>query len=927
MTYLGPQLTGASAAIDNIGWNVSNYTKCVHSFYTSGSTTYDVYSFSIPGPASIVFTQSVANASLLVIGGGGGGGSVIGGGGGGGEVVSQTATTLNGAYTINVGIGGIGGVYQNTTYWGGVSGEATTITGTNVNITAKGGGGGGGYSSAGTTTPIVSAWGLSPLSYGYSPTNTTSGAHGGGTGAGSGAGIAAGTGFNAGGGIASSNYGGGGGGAGGVGAAGTTTAAGAGGLGLASSITGSSVSYAGGGGGGIRNAAASGASGNGGGGNGGYGTSSATAQGGNGVRGAGGGAGGWLDTSNPGNLYQSGGKGGDGMVIISVPRAGSNANYTLFSIPAGASGYIGNPGTPFSSVTTSVTPSTITFNGLTYSLYTFTSTTTATFSLSSAAEVTARVLVVGGGGGGGQGASGNGGGGAGGYNDTSMVIRSGVTYTITVGGGGNANANGTTSSITASSGQRVAGDGGGTGGGYGVIGAQVGGSGGGGWYYQGAGAAGIAGLGYAGGTPVSNATGGGGGASQPGFSGVSSGAGNGGNGLPWLDGVIRGGGGGGGNAGTEVNCYGLGGTGGGGNGIVGSGSGSNGSNNTGGGGGACYVSGTGGKGGSGIVLIAIPNTGQYIITAEYASIYYNGWTKKQSFTITNSGSTYTNYAATVTVTYASSMKSNFSDVRFAQIINGYAIELSCWIQSYTDSSTATFWIRVPSLPNGSSTIYMYYGNSSISSGVSSLSSTFPLFSDDFEYANSVFLSRWTNSGNATGTDSLTITPWMVASSYPYVTGSAMSGTQSMALRGSYGGSGNTNIIGNAYDAQSYRSFDVPAGTYKIAFLQQNVRAISSDAVRVTLSNVTDSTTIQTWEASSSVSTLTSGPVGSVTVGAVQSVVSNSFTLAATKTLRFTAIAHDGAWTGQLFLDNIFLYQAPATLPTISSFSAESSNTN
>ena len=168
---------------------------------------------------------------------------------------------------------------------------------------------------------------------------------------------------------------------------------------------------------------------------------------------------------------------------------------------------------------------------------------------------------------------------------------------------------------------------------------------------------------------------------------------------------------------------------------------------------------------------------------------------------------------------------------------------------------------------------------------------------------------------------------MVASSYPYVTGSAMSGTQSMALRGSYGGSGNTNIIGNAYDAQSYRSFDVPAGTYKIAFLQQNVRAISSDAVRVTLSNVTDSTTIQTWEASSSVSTLTSGPVGSVTVGAVQSVVSNSFTLAATKTLRFTAIAHDGAWTGQLFLDNIFLYQAPATLPTISSFSAESSNTN
>lgn len=68
MSYLGPQLTGAANAIDNLGWNVSGYTNCVHTIYSASGTTYDVYSFSVAGSASITFTQSVANATMLVVG-------------------------------------------------------------------------------------------------------------------------------------------------------------------------------------------------------------------------------------------------------------------------------------------------------------------------------------------------------------------------------------------------------------------------------------------------------------------------------------------------------------------------------------------------------------------------------------------------------------------------------------------------------------------------------------------------------------------------------------------------------------------------------------------------------------------------------------------------------------------------------------------
>ena len=342
MSYLGPQLTGAANAIDNLGWNVSGYTNCVHTVYSASGITYDVYSFTVAGPASITFTQSVANVDILTVGGGGGGGSVIGGGGGGGQITVNTYGSLNGTYVIRVGNGGIGGIYTGT-YNGGISGEATTITGTNVSTTALGGGGGGGYNAVAYSTPQFGLIGtifnsiLADQSTYY--LNTLGGAHGGGSSGANQSGIVNGTAsYFAGGAGYGNNYAGGGGGPGGVGSAGTASGPGAGASGWVGTYTGTNVTYGGGGGGGQRNGGFAAAAGGGVGGAGGYGLTTATMQGSNGIRGGGGGGGAWNDSNSP-TYCENGGRGGDGVVVIRVPRTNSNATSFLFSTPSGTSGY------------------------------------------------------------------------------------------------------------------------------------------------------------------------------------------------------------------------------------------------------------------------------------------------------------------------------------------------------------------------------------------------------------------------------------------------------------------------------------------------------------------------------------------------------------------------------------------------------------
>jgi len=285
----------ASASITNVakatgGDSVTtDGTYWYHTFYSSGTFT----------P-----TQAITADYLVVAGGGGGsfGGGGAGGlrstvtaTGGGGSLESSLSLSINTNYTITVGGGGTGGIHTTTSASNGVD---SSIAGTGIStITSTGGGYGGGQTNntgAGNSGGSGGGGGHGTGTSGnvVSPTN-------GGT-------ETANQGYAGGAGRENPNYGGGGGGgAGAQGGTPSTTVGGSGGTGVASSITGSSVTYAGGGGG-----AYSGTGGTGGGGTGG------TAISGQGVAGTvnTGGGGGGANRANPSE--PGAGNGGSGIVII-----------------------------------------------------------------------------------------------------------------------------------------------------------------------------------------------------------------------------------------------------------------------------------------------------------------------------------------------------------------------------------------------------------------------------------------------------------------------------------------------------------------------------------------------------------------------------------------------------------------------------------
>ena len=307
-------------------WTESSYTDTWGSFSRAPDRIIEdlpsrTYVFSRHGSFTFAPNKASAGAEILVVGGGGAGGLVRGGGGGGGAVVHVQHVNLAAqTYTATVGAGGIPDIF---TYWyygsddtgklhpgpstaatcGGAS-SVSTAGGTIV--TAPGGGGGGNFNYANGNIPAES-YGLDGASGGgASGKSTTPGL---GT-----------NGLGHDGGEASTdgdNSGGGGGGAGASGTNGSNSAAGAGGAGIVCSITGEDIVYGGGGGASSYNLDG-GLPGEGGGGT---GVSSKAHQSRstdcNGVDGLGGGGGGGSGFGNrPSNF--TGGRGGDGTVILRV---------------------------------------------------------------------------------------------------------------------------------------------------------------------------------------------------------------------------------------------------------------------------------------------------------------------------------------------------------------------------------------------------------------------------------------------------------------------------------------------------------------------------------------------------------------------------------------------------------------------------------
>jgi hypothetical protein len=103
----------------------------------------------------------------------------------------------------------------------------------------------------------------------------------------------------------------------------------------------------------------------------------------------------------------------------------------------------------------------------------------------------------------------------------------------------------------------------------------------------------------------------------------------------------------------------------------------------------------------------------------------------------------------VVVTYDSDMQPDFDDIRFVD--SDDLTLLYHWRESYTASTAATFWVKVPSVPSGTKAIYMYYGHPTVGSASDGVN-TFEFFDAGDQ------ISSWTtgNVGSGSAGQSLTI---------------------------------------------------------------------------------------------------------------------------------------------------------------------------
>jgi len=128
------------------------------------------------------------------------------------------------------------------------------------------------------------------------------------------------------------------------------------------------------------------------------------------------------------------------------------------------------------------------------------------------------------------------------------------------------------------------------------------------------------------------------------------------------------------------------------------------------------------------------------IAYEYPAWYDSSWSRRVPVTINNTGSALTDYQVSVDATYDSDMQPDFDDIRFTDA-DGSTL-LSYWRETYTASTSAIFWVNVPSVPAGTKDIFMYYGNAAVST-TSDGDATFEFF-DDFEDGD---ISDWSNYGS------------------------------------------------------------------------------------------------------------------------------------------------------------------------------------
>jgi len=158
--------------------------------------------------------------------------------------------------------------------------------------------------------------------------------------------------------------------------------------------------------------------------------------------------------------------------------------------------------------------------------------------------------------------------------------------------------------------------------------------------------------------------------------------------------------------------------------------------------------------------------------------YDNNWNYRKPITISNIGSTLTDYQVLVTMDTASlvaagKLLSNCNDIRFTSS-DGSAL-ISYWIESGCNTALTKIWVKIPSIANGNNTIYIYYGNSGATSE-SNYFSTFDIFGNG-------------SSGILTVSSANTI-----VNNYTYLTGNENSGDNIIAVDSGTGFSNGDEIL-------------------------------------------------------------------------------------------------------------------------------------
>jgi len=154
-----------------------------------------------------------------------------------------------------------------------------------------------------------------------------------------------------------------------------------------------------------------------------------------------------------------------------------------------------------------------------------------------------------------------------------------------------------------------------------------------------------------------------------------------------------------------------------------------------------------------------------ILVGQGVPVFPGDWIYQKAVTVTGTGTDLADFQVKITLTAENfefpKAQNNGGDIRFLD--EDRTTQLSYWIESWVFPTSATIWVRVPSLPAGGKSIYLCYGipmrfnttNPDIVESTSSGENTF-LFFDDFD-GTALDQSKW----SPVGSPAFTITDGIV----------------------------------------------------------------------------------------------------------------------------------------------------------------------